>query len=497
MALPAPQLQAGGAQHPFANGYDQTRLFRQRDELERSHHASHRVVPADQRLGPHHAQAAAHLRLVVQHELALLQRHPQVALQRSAGGDRRLHHGVEEADAVAPGGLGGVHGQVGMLDQVFHRLALRVEQHGAHAGGAVHVVGCQLVGLVERQKDLLAHGLGLLGRLGGLPAQVLQQHQKLIAPEPGHRVALAHAGRQPLGDLLQQHIAHVVAQRVVQGLEVVQVQAQQRAQHAGAGTGGKRLLQPVHHQAAVGQVREGVVEGECLDLAGSLGALGQVAEHADVVRQHAAPVAHRRDAHGVEPHLAALAAVPDLAAPFARGVQAGPHGIEERFVVVAGRQQAGGAADGFFRVVASEPREGAVGAQDDGVRAGHHHALLRVECDGCDAQLALVAPARGDVLAHAPVACETAFFVEHRRAADGHPVFLARRGDALELEVAELLVPGQLRAVFCPLRIAHARRVHLPAGLADELGSLLHGRAFGAALQPREAQLRILLPVPV
>lgn len=221
--------------------------------------------------------AAAYLHLVVQRELALFRCRAQVVLQRRAGRDGGLHARVKKADAVAPRGLGGIHGQVGVLDHILHRLPLAAEQHGAHTGGAVHMVRCELVGLVERGQNLFAHRLRLLGRIGGKGPQVLQKHQKLVAAQPRNGVALSHAGREPLVHLLQLHVGHVVVQGVVQGIEVVQVQAQQSPLQARARTGGKRLLQTVHHQAAVGQVGERVVERQVLDLPRRR-ALGDVAE---------------------------------------------------------------------------------------------------------------------------------------------------------------------------------------------------------------------------
>ena len=278
---------------------------------------------------------------------------------------------------------------------------------------------------------------------------------------------------------------------------MVQVQAQQGPLQTGAGAGGKRLLQPVHHQAAVGQVRERVVEGQVLNLARGGCALGDIAQRGHVMGQRAVAVRHGSDGHEMQVHLAALAAVPQLALPLARAGQAGPHGIKKGFVVVARGQQAGGLAHHLVGAVAGDAAEGAVGAQDAGVGIGDDHALLGLERDGGNAQLVLVALAGRNVLAHAPVATKHAVCIEHRRAADGHPVRVALPVVALELEVAELLVALQQCAVLLPLRIAHAWRGQLPARLAHVQRCLLHQPVIGAAFQMREAKLRILLPVPV
>ena len=51
-----------------------------------------------------------------------------------------------------------------------------------------------------------------------------QQYRELVAAQPRHRVAVADAGLQPFGYLLQQVVAHRMAQRVVDLLEVVEVE---------------------------------------------------------------------------------------------------------------------------------------------------------------------------------------------------------------------------------------------------------------------------------
>ena len=58
--------------------------------------------------------------------------------------------------------------------------------------------------------------------------EVRQQDDELVAAEPGDAVALPHDPRQPRPDLLKQQVAVVVAERVVDLLETVEVEQQQR-----------------------------------------------------------------------------------------------------------------------------------------------------------------------------------------------------------------------------------------------------------------------------
>ena len=55
-------------------------------------------------------------------------------------------------------------------------------------------------------------------------AAILQQDAELVPPEPGRRICGAQAPRQPLGDFLEHLIPKGVAERVVDGIEVVEVE---------------------------------------------------------------------------------------------------------------------------------------------------------------------------------------------------------------------------------------------------------------------------------
>ena len=74
------------------------------------------------------------------------QRCAQVCLEPGAGRDHSLHVGVEKAQRVAPGGLGLVHGQVGLLEQFAHAGLVAGERRHANAGRAAVLVALQRIG---------------------------------------------------------------------------------------------------------------------------------------------------------------------------------------------------------------------------------------------------------------------------------------------------------------------------------------------------------------
>ena len=214
------------------------------------------MLPAHQRLDADHAlRGDVDLRLVVQDELAGADRGAQLAEQLQPLGGVRVAVRRVGLDAGARA-LGVVHRDVGALDQ-------RV-----HVGPVLGAVGDPDAGVQhgrdaveqERARDRV---LQAAGELGGHPAvgQPAQQHGELVAAEPGERVAAAHDALQARGDLLQQAVARVVPERVVDLLEAVEVDQQQRGGLAAALGRGQRGLHPVVEQRAVGEVGEVVVQG--------------------------------------------------------------------------------------------------------------------------------------------------------------------------------------------------------------------------------------------
>ena len=57
--------------------------------------------------------------------------------------------------------------------------------------------------------------------------KVFQHDHEFVAAEPCQRIALAQAGSQAPGKLLQEQVADGMTQRVVQGFEIVDVDEQQ------------------------------------------------------------------------------------------------------------------------------------------------------------------------------------------------------------------------------------------------------------------------------
>ena len=137
--------------------------------------------------------------------------------------------------------------------------------------------------------------LGDVGRdaLGALGIAIRQQDDELVAAEPAQHVFGPDLLAQTLRELNQQFVAGGVAERVVDVLEMVDVEEGERNVAAGR-TGGDRGGDQVPQLRAVGQAGEDVVIGEPRDLGARFLALDRESAEIDAgVDDAPVPVARR------------------------------------------------------------------------------------------------------------------------------------------------------------------------------------------------------------
>ena len=108
-----------------------------------------------------------------------------------------------------------------------------------------------------------------------------QQDRELVAAQPGDGVGRAQRPLQARPDFGQQQIAELMAERVVDVLEAVEVEQQDRHVVTGALRASDGVLDPVVEQGAVGQGGQRVVQGQALELGLLRLALGDVAQDRD------------------------------------------------------------------------------------------------------------------------------------------------------------------------------------------------------------------------
>jgi hypothetical protein len=163
--------------------------------------------------------------------------------------------GVEAGRAVAAVLLRPVQRGVGGLHQVGGAGAAVAALHDPDARGDDDPVGTEHDRAPDRLQSALCQALQLLA-CSRACGQVLRDHDELVAAHPGDEVAaVAQLGREPVGHGLQQLVADVVAEGVVDGLEAVEVEVAD----ADVRGGGQRRVELLEEQRAVGQPGERVV----------------------------------------------------------------------------------------------------------------------------------------------------------------------------------------------------------------------------------------------
>ena len=134
----------------------------------------------------------------------------------------------------------------------------------------------------SRSRDL--EGLGLVGDLA--------QHGELVAAEAGQGVDGAQRPAQPMGHTLEEPVAHLVAEAVVDELEAVEVEEHERHAVVLALGPAQRQLQAVHEQHAVGEPGELVVHRSVGQALAHLAPFGHVLDLPDQVARLPVVVAH-------------------------------------------------------------------------------------------------------------------------------------------------------------------------------------------------------------
>jgi hypothetical protein len=168
--------------------------------------------------------------------------------------------------------------------------------------GVHRAVGVHDLGSVDAQGVAGELGLERTGeRLGRREVGVRQQHRELVAAQARDDVALAQPPRQQPRDVAQQLVAGVVAEGVVDRLEVVEVGDEHRALLAIALDAAELALDLAFERAAVVQPREVVVRGQAAQLGLEVLAVGDVRHLRDEVQRPALLVAHERDGQ-LRPH---------------------------------------------------------------------------------------------------------------------------------------------------------------------------------------------------
>ncbi len=222
-----------------------------------------RVVPPDQGLGADElAGAKVHDRLVVEHELGLVDGSAQVRFELEPDLDSFLHGRFEDDDSIATVVLGDRPGHFRHSKQAARIGLARRGRRNAHARGQIDEVAGDVHRLSDGSEDAVGRSQRYLWR-----RMIVQQDPELVPAEAGTGVGDPDRGSEATRDLLENLVAHVVPQILVDELESVQAHGEDGRVQLGACRARKRLPHPVVEQGAVWEVCQEVVQGELGELA--------------------------------------------------------------------------------------------------------------------------------------------------------------------------------------------------------------------------------------
>ena len=272
--------------------------------------------------------------------------------------------GVRHHHPVAAGPLGLVECFVGKTQEGGEIARLRRALRDAHAD---RERDRRSLPLQRRRLDVDAQPLGERECAGEIGDR--QDDREFLAAQPTHGVDRAHHFVAHARDRLDHRIAGAVAKRVVDPLEVIDIDQHDRERFAGAAAALHFLGARFHQPPAIGHAGQCV--GHCLaaQLFFHLLALRDVRVQGDDMGDRAFVAIHRRDRHVLPQQRAVLAAPAELAAPLLSAHDGLPQ-VGAVFVGGARAQQLRHFAQHLARLIARHFGEGGIRVLDARIAIG-------------------------------------------------------------------------------------------------------------------------------
>src|ERR1700692_3076310 len=247
-------IDAGATQHPFSNRPDKTGFFGDRYELHRRYRAAFGVMPADERLaGFDFAGFYVDDGLVVKREFGVRHRHAQIELEGTALLHASVHARLEKTIRAAAVGFAAIKRKVRILHELVRHRAVARGDCDADARSHHDLAAVELIWRahhVDQTRCKRGHVRYLI--------ECDLQDRKLVSAQPGDDVGLAGATPNAPGHRLQQFVADRMPERVIDALEMVKVETENRKSRA-VRSGSTTLFHLFVEHHPIRQIRQGVV----------------------------------------------------------------------------------------------------------------------------------------------------------------------------------------------------------------------------------------------
>ena len=295
VTLPTGQVLARLLEYPCTDRNDQAGLLGDGDEVSRNDQTVVRVLPPQQGLdADHQAGRQVDDRLVLNGELVVFERSIQRRSCREASFGDVAQRVIEQLDTAPAALFGAVHGCVGVAQQTLGRR-ITGGDGDAEAGRDAQLVTGDVARAAERLEHAFADAFGLESR------DIVTHDDELVAADPRHRVAGTDRAGDSLGSETQERIAGAVTKRVVDDLELIDIEEHHAELGAAPARAGQSVEQAVVEQGAIWQTGERVVKGLVGKIVFHALAFGDVLELSEEVLRRAVLVANQRHV-GQHPH---------------------------------------------------------------------------------------------------------------------------------------------------------------------------------------------------
>ena len=153
---------------------------------------------------------------------------PQVALERVAGFEFGRHRFVIDVEAVPARRFRAIQRKIGFLQELLLVIAVFRRHRDPDAGADFHAVARQL----ERLGNQLGDARRQIDRTGPLVVALGLDDREFVAAQPRKHIRAAQRRFQAIRHLPQQRVACGMSERVVDVLEAVEIEHQDRERAA-------------------------------------------------------------------------------------------------------------------------------------------------------------------------------------------------------------------------------------------------------------------------
>ena len=248
-------------------------MFGDRDELIWPQQSQLRVLPANQRFyRVDRTGLAFYLRLIVQQKLKLANRfaYARFHCQRLESGLVQTRQ--EKLEVAAAAFFRQIHRRIGIANQRLRRFAIFRKNADADRTRYRQQLLFEREWFADRLGNFFSDRRDIFGF-----GQIGDDHQKFIAAEAADHIGATQTTLQSAGNTFQQFVARIVAERIVDGFEIIEIDEQHPHQRLLSPCTGQHHLQAIHQQRAIRQVGKRIVMRHELDARFGLFAIADIA----------------------------------------------------------------------------------------------------------------------------------------------------------------------------------------------------------------------------